>query len=205
MITTTATTVTITILLTLACCATSAPSPAPETAAAPAPAMNGCLMALANMSNCLTFVEDGSNLTKPDKGCCPELAGLIDSNPICLCELLGKPDTIGIKIDLNKAIKLPSICGVSTPPVSTCSAVGVPVSLPPSISEGSLSPSMAPGASGSSNDAASSPDHAGGAAPSSSDASNSPTESKNGVSAIETSAFTNFIFGLFTLFLSSFF
>ncbi|KAL9276892.1 hypothetical protein ACSQ67_025561 [Phaseolus vulgaris] len=202
MITTTATTVTITILLTLACCATSAPSPAPETAAAPAPAMNGCLMALANMSDCLTFVEDGSNLTKPDKGCCPELAGLIDSNPICLCELLGKPDTIGIKIDLNKAIKLPSICGVSTPPVSTCSAVGVPVSLPPSISDGSLSPSTAPGASGSSNDAASSP---GGAAPSSSDASNSPTESKNGVSAIETSAFTNFIFGLFTLFLSSFF
>ena len=124
MITTTSTTtITITLLLALACCATSAPSPAPETAAAPAPEVNTCFMALTNMSDCLTFVEDGSNLTKPDKGCCPELAGLMDSNPICLCELLGKPDTIGIKIDLNKAFKLPSICGVSTPPVSTCSGI----------------------------------------------------------------------------------
>ena len=90
-------------------------------AAAPAPESNGCLMALANMSECLTYVEDGSKLSKPDKGCCPELAGLVDSNPICLCEMLGKPDSIGIKIDLNKALKLPSVCGVTTPPVSTCS------------------------------------------------------------------------------------
>lgn len=109
------------IVLTLACYATSAPTPAPETAAAPGPESNGCFMALANMSDCLTYVEDGSKLSKPDKGCCPALAGLVDSNPICLCELLGKPDSIGIKIDLKKALKLPSVCGVTTPPVSTCS------------------------------------------------------------------------------------
>ncbi|CAJ1965318.1 unnamed protein product [Sphenostylis stenocarpa] len=208
------TTIIFTLILTLACCTTSAPSPGPETAAAPAPESNGCIIALANMSDCLTYVEDGSNLTKPDKGCCPELAWLVDNNPICLCELLGKPDAIGVTIDLNKALKLPSICGVSTPPVSVCSAVGVPVSLPPSISEGSVSPNIAPGPSNPSTNAPSSapsssstnaPPSPGGPAPSSSDTSISPSQNKNGVSAIKASALTNFIFGLSTLFVSSFF
>jgi len=48
-------------------------------------------------------------------------------------------------------------------------------------------------------------DHAGGPGPSSSDASTSPTGSKNGVSAIKASAMINFIFGISTLFVSSFF
>ncbi|KAG4917898.1 hypothetical protein JHK84_055223 [Glycine max] len=201
----------VTLVLALACCGMSAPTSVPKTtAAAPAPESNGCLMALANMSDCLTYVEDGSKLSKPDKGCCPELAGLVDSNPICLCEMLGKPDSIGIKIDLNKALKLPSVCGVTTPPVSTCSAVGVPVSLPPSMSEG---PSIAPGAFSPSNadaaNPASSPNSAsspaGGLGPSSEDAAASPSQNKNEVSAIHPSALTNFFFGLFTLFVSVFF
>ncbi|KAK4279227.1 hypothetical protein QN277_016961 [Acacia crassicarpa] len=53
--------------------------------------------------------------------------------------MLTNLDFAGIKIDLNKALQLPSICGVSTLPVSTCAAVGVPVSLPPS--SGAYSPS----------------------------------------------------------------
>ncbi|KAI9082231.1 hypothetical protein K1719_035836 [Acacia pycnantha] len=98
------------------------------------PAGNDCFTTLTNMSDCLTYVQAGSKLTKPEKPCCGELAGLVDSNPICLCEFLSKPEFAGIKIDLNRALQLPSVCGVSTPPVSTCSAVGVPVSLPPSSS-----------------------------------------------------------------------
>ncbi|XP_020202692.1 xylogen-like protein 11 [Cajanus cajan] len=198
--TTTRVMIVVTLVLTLACCATSAPSPAPETAAAPTPESNGCLMALTNMSDCLTYVEDGSKQAKPDKGCCPELAGLIDSNPICLCELLGKPESIGIKIDLNKALKLPSVCGVSTPPVSTCSAVGVPVSLPPSLSEGPASSSIAPGASSPSNTNAPSP---GGPGPSEA-ASANPSDNKNGALSFQASSM-NFIFGLSTLFVSLFF
>ncbi|MBA0757719.1 hypothetical protein Gotri_020787, partial [Gossypium trilobum] len=34
-----------------------------------------CFTNLLNLSDCLTFVEAGSNLTKPVKACCPELAG----------------------------------------------------------------------------------------------------------------------------------
>lgn len=94
-------------------------APGPSMPGAPGPSMD-CFSVLLNMSDCLSFVEIGSNLTKPDPPCCPELAGLVESNPVCLCQLLGDPDKSGISVDIPKALKLPSVCGVSTPPVSVC-------------------------------------------------------------------------------------
>ncbi|CAK9184632.1 unnamed protein product [Ilex paraguariensis] len=102
--------------------------------AAPGPSLD-CFSYLANLSGCLTFVEAGSNLTMPEKGCCPELAGLVENKPICLCQLLGNSDSYGIQIEVAKALKLPDLCGVSTPPVSLCTAAGIPVAFPPT-SEG---------------------------------------------------------------------
>lgn len=90
------------------------------------PATSGgmdCMTVLLNMSSCLTYVEQDSKLSKPDEQCCPSLAGLLESNPICLCQLLGNPDKIGIQIDVNKALKLPNICKLETPPVSTCAGI----------------------------------------------------------------------------------
>ncbi|KAE8733096.1 Non-specific lipid transfer protein GPI-anchored 2 [Hibiscus syriacus] len=120
---------------------------APEPAAvalgpsAEAPASD-CFNALLNLSDCLTFVEAGSNLTKPDKACCPELAGLVESSPQCLCKLLDNKTAsgIGINIDMKKALDLPTVCRVSTPPVSLCSVInGTPVGAP-AISPGGGSP-----------------------------------------------------------------
>ncbi|KAF8039685.1 hypothetical protein BT93_B2025 [Corymbia citriodora subsp. variegata] len=107
-------------------CGASAQMPA----AAPGPAVDQCLNNLMNLSDCLSYVQDGSKLTAPEKPCCGELAGLVDSNPVCLCELLSKADSFGIKIDVNRALKLPSICNVATPPLSTCAEVGIPVGVP---------------------------------------------------------------------------
>nr|GEY55724.1 non-specific lipid transfer protein GPI-anchored 2-like [Tanacetum cinerariifolium] len=78
----------------------------------------------------------GSNLTKPDKACCPEFAGLLESNPICLCSLIGQSDQYGV--DLSRALMLPDACKVEIPSLDSCPAA--PVSAP-SIS----SPSEAPG------------------------------------------------------------
>lgn len=96
-----------------------------QPASSPGPAGGGmdsaCMNALLNMSDCLTFVEKGSTTRRPDAPCCPELAGLVGSNPVCLCELLsGAADSYGIAVDYNRALALPGICRVSTPPVSTC-------------------------------------------------------------------------------------
>ncbi|KAI7983561.1 Non-specific lipid transfer protein GPI-anchored 2 [Camellia lanceoleosa] len=130
-----------TAALLLAMVAAQAPAAAPEPAAgapggettgagAPGPggAMDDCMNKLFNMSDCLTYVQAGSNLTKPDKGCCPELAGLVESDPICLCQLLGNTSaTIGIQIEINKALNLPTACAVQIPSISLCSAAGYPV------------------------------------------------------------------------------
>lgn len=92
-----------------------APAPGPAAAAA------DCFTTLLNMSDCLSYVSTGSNDTKPDKHCCPELAGLVESSPSCLCQLLSDPDKVGLTIDVDRAMKLPSACNVSTPPVTLCS------------------------------------------------------------------------------------
>ncbi|XP_042001655.1 non-specific lipid transfer protein GPI-anchored 11-like isoform X2 [Salvia splendens] len=105
------------------------PVPAPTSPEAPVPAPTlDCFPYLLNLSDCLTFVEEGSNLTQPAGGCCPELGNLVDTQPICLCQLLGDPSKVGIAVDLNRALKLPSLCNVTTPPVSLCAAIGIPVS-----------------------------------------------------------------------------
>ncbi|KAF3439518.1 hypothetical protein FNV43_RR17796 [Rhamnella rubrinervis] len=120
-------------------------APAPEhdaTAPAPGPSSTDCLTVVLGLADCLGYVEEGSNLTTPDKPCCPELKGLVDNNPVCLCYLLANKDTFGIKIDTNRALKLPSVCKVNTPPPSLCSLAGYPVAAPTS-SEG-LSPGPGP-------------------------------------------------------------
>ncbi|XP_047318474.1 non-specific lipid transfer protein GPI-anchored 12-like isoform X2 [Impatiens glandulifera] len=99
---------------------------------APGPAEDPCMNALFNMSDCLTYVEVGSQEKTPDSKCCPELAGLIDSQPICLCKLLGNSySSFGIQFDVQKALKLPSVCGLDAPPASTCSLLGYPVNMAP--------------------------------------------------------------------------
>ncbi|XP_073136933.1 non-specific lipid transfer protein GPI-anchored 2-like [Henckelia pumila] len=96
---------------------------------APSPSSD-CLSYILNTSDCLTYVEQGSNVTEPDPGCCPELSHLVNTKPVCLCELLSNPSKLGLTIDKYKALMLPSVCRVNTPPISACAAFGEPVSAP---------------------------------------------------------------------------
>jgi hypothetical protein len=105
----------------------SSAQPMPSSpAAAPGPAGgtgidSACLNSLLNMADCLPYVSQGSTARRPDAPCCPELAGLVGSNPVCLCELLsGAADSYGIAVDYGRALALPGVCRVATPPVSTC-------------------------------------------------------------------------------------
>ncbi|RZC83362.1 hypothetical protein C5167_046147 [Papaver somniferum] len=130
----------------------SAQGPLPAGVPAEAPTMmadsptmsdsDDCFSKVLNMSDCLTYVETGSNLTTPDKGCCPSFAGLVESSPICLCQLLGNSSSLGIQLDVNKSLNLPKVCKVETPPVSLCATIGIPVGA--SSPGGSMSPGGAP-------------------------------------------------------------
>ncbi|CAN1195846.1 Non-specific lipid transfer protein GPI-anchored 2 [Linum perenne] len=144
----------------------SPPSSTP--APAPAPGVD-CFTQLLNLSDCLTYVESGSNLTKPDKPCCPELAGLVESNPICLCQLLTvNASSYGFDIDKKRAFGLPSVCSVSTPPVSLCSLInGSPAGAP--------SPSQVGGGGGGGSSIAAGPGGAMSPSPASSGDSSGPS------------------------------
>ncbi|XP_073106891.1 non-specific lipid transfer protein GPI-anchored 11 isoform X2 [Elaeis guineensis] len=93
---------------------------------APVPALD-CTNALLNLSSCLTYVEEGSNLTRPKKGCCPGLAVLLATEPVCLCQLIGNYASFGIQIDTTKALMLPTVCRVHAPPASLCAVLGAPI------------------------------------------------------------------------------
>jgi hypothetical protein len=102
-------------------------------AAAPAPSWGelDCRGAMLNLSSCLTYVESGSALTRPDKGCCGALSGVVDGEAACLCGLVGGYGSFGVRVDAVRALALPTICRVDAPPPSLCAALGMPVAEPP--------------------------------------------------------------------------
>ena len=113
------------VALAVGMAAAQAPAGAPAPAAGISPE---CMNAVLNMSDCLPYVQSGSTARHPDKPCCPELDGLLQSSPVCLCQLLaGGAESYGVSVDYKRAMALPGICRLSAPPVSACAAFGVPV------------------------------------------------------------------------------
>ncbi|CAA7022661.1 unnamed protein product [Microthlaspi erraticum] len=113
--------------------------PAPEPVAADGPSSPAnCLVIMLNVSDCLSYVKEGSTETKPEAACCPELAGMAESSPECVCNLLGAGASprFGVKLDKQRAEQLPSVCGVKAPSPSLCSVLGFPT-ITPTGSEGS--------------------------------------------------------------------
>lgn len=89
---------------------------------APAPSLD-CTTALLNLTSCLTYVTSGSNLTRPEKGCCSALAGVLANEVGCLCQLIAGYDNFGVQIDTVRVLELPTICRVNAPPTSLCSSM----------------------------------------------------------------------------------
>lgn len=87
----------------------------PWAAPAPWPGELDCTGALLNLSSCLTYVEYRSTLTRPDKGCCGALAGVVDGEAACLCGLVGGYGAYGVRVDAVRALALPTICRVDAP------------------------------------------------------------------------------------------
>ncbi|KAM3228781.1 hypothetical protein ACQJBY_060017 [Aegilops geniculata] len=102
-------------------------------AAAPAPSWGelDCTGAQLNLSSCLTYVESGSALTRPEKGCCGALSGVVDGEAACLCGLVGGYGSFGVRVDTVRALGLPTICRVEAPPPRLCAMLGLPGAEPP--------------------------------------------------------------------------
>ncbi|KAL1225874.1 Non-specific lipid transfer protein GPI-anchored 12 [Cardamine amara subsp. amara] len=118
------------LLLTL-CSAQTPPAPEPFAADGPSSPAN-CLVSMLNVSDCFSYVKVGSNETKPEAACCPELAGMVQTSPECVCNLLGggASPRFGVKLDKQRAEQLSTICGVKAPSPSLCSVMGFPIISP---------------------------------------------------------------------------
>ncbi|KAH7683521.1 Plant non-specific lipid-transfer protein/Par allergen protein [Dioscorea alata] len=119
---------------------------------APSMAPPDCNSAITNLAECLSFVEYGSKLEKPQGECCAGLKKVVKDEVSCLCEAFKQSYSFGIKLNMTKAFGLPHACGISTPSLSNCKidVAGSPGSAPaPSPSSpgasSANSPASAPG------------------------------------------------------------
>ncbi|KAJ0988598.1 hypothetical protein J5N97_006954 [Dioscorea zingiberensis] len=91
---------------------------------APTSGVPDCSSALLNLADCLSFVQEGSKLEKPQGHCCSGLKKVVKEEPTCLCEAFKQSSSFMVKLNMTKAFTLPHACGVSTPSLSNCN-IGV--------------------------------------------------------------------------------
>ncbi|KAK6916076.1 Bifunctional inhibitor/plant lipid transfer protein/seed storage helical domain [Dillenia turbinata] len=108
----------------------------------PAPSAD-CSSLILSLSDCLSYVSNGSTATKPEKTCCAGLKSVLKANPECLCEGFKSSAQLGVVLNVTKALTLPSACHVSSPPLSDCRLSLTPTGSP------AESPSIAVTPSGS--------------------------------------------------------
>ncbi|KAK1308261.1 hypothetical protein QJS10_CPA09g00525 [Acorus calamus] len=81
-----------------------------------------CDSVIYTMLPCLSFVENGSKVAKPDADCCSAFSKLVKTHPGCLCEAMNAGSTFGIPINMTKALTLPKACGVKVHHKPHCGA-----------------------------------------------------------------------------------
>ncbi|XWS68323.1 hypothetical protein CRYUN_Cryun04dG0080400 [Craigia yunnanensis] len=121
-------------------------------AAAPSPSSSSvdCSSLILNMADCLSFVSSGSQVSKPDGTCCSGLKTVLKADPDCLCEAFKSSASLGVTLNVTKALTLPAVCKVSAPPATNCASVqpsttaGAPTTL-----ANEVAPAPAPSSSGS--------------------------------------------------------
>ncbi|KAK4789768.1 hypothetical protein SAY86_017072 [Trapa natans] len=139
----------------------AAHGPAPSLAdksPAPAPAVDCLYLITGEMSDCLSFVSNGSTTTKPEGKCCSGLKTVLSTDPECLCLALKTSDQYGLTLNITKTLTLPSVCKLSNAAsLSSCisssspaaSAAPGPGATSPIIGGNVPAPILAPGSSGS--------------------------------------------------------
>ncbi|KAL2935814.1 hypothetical protein RDABS01_018932 [Bienertia sinuspersici] len=91
---------------------------------------SSCTSVLMSMSSCLNFITNNSS--SPASSCCSALSNVVQSQPQCLCAALssGAASSLGVAINQTRALDLPNVCNVQTPPVSQCGGAAEPAGVP---------------------------------------------------------------------------
>ncbi|KAK9989140.1 hypothetical protein SO802_029379 [Lithocarpus litseifolius] len=107
---------------------------------APAPSVD-CSSLILNMADCLSYVTNGSTVTKPEGTCCAGLKTVLKADAECLCEAFKSSASLGVVLNVTKATALPAACKVSAPSVSNCGLSLTPAGAPGPVSDLSPKPS----------------------------------------------------------------
>ncbi|CAO2842088.1 unnamed protein product [Amaranthus hypochondriacus] len=114
-----------------------------ESKTAPPPA--DCTTVVLSMSDCLSYVTNGSTTEKPEGNCCSGLKSVLKTNAGCLCEAFKSSSQFGIVLNNTKALALPAACGVHASPAAKCGLSISPAAAPSPAAGGiSVSPAGAP-------------------------------------------------------------
>jgi hypothetical protein len=79
-----------------------------------------CTDALLGLAGCLSYVQEGSTVTTPDPTCCSGLKDVVRNEVACLCQAFQGGQDFGVALNMTKALQLPAVCNVKTPPFSKC-------------------------------------------------------------------------------------
>ncbi|XVE49582.1 hypothetical protein DITRI_Ditri01bG0093300 [Diplodiscus trichospermus] len=140
------------LVFTLAVLSTWAVDAAHHHAAAPTPSSSSvdCSSLIMNMADCLSFVSSGSQVSKPEGSCCSGLKTVLKADPNCLCEAFKSSASLGVTLNVTKAMTLPAVCKVSAPSATNCASVQPSTTAGAPIGANEVAPAPAPGVSGSS-------------------------------------------------------
>ncbi|GAV71838.1 LTP_2 domain-containing protein [Cephalotus follicularis] len=95
---------------------------------APSPPVD-CTNLVLSMADCLTYVQNGSAVAKPEGSCCVGLKNVLMIEPECICEVFQNSATLGFVLNATKAETLPAVCKVSAISISDCGS-SVPADSP---------------------------------------------------------------------------
>ncbi|KAL9259158.1 Non-specific lipid transfer protein GPI-anchored 11-like protein [Drosera capensis] len=79
-----------------------------------------CSTVIISLTDCLTYVTNGSTLKKPQGTCCSGLKTVLKTNAQCLCEEFSKTGQLGISIDIARALTMPDACHIPSPGAGLC-------------------------------------------------------------------------------------
>lgn len=85
---------------------------------------SSCTNVFISLSPCLDYVTENASI--PSSSCCSQLAFVVRSQPLCLCEVVnGGASSIAASFNINqtRALALPTSCNVQTPSISSCSGM----------------------------------------------------------------------------------
>ncbi|KAF4384275.1 hypothetical protein F8388_010510 [Cannabis sativa] len=106
---------------------------------APAPAVD-CSSLILNMADCLSFVSNGSTVSKPEGTCCSGLKTVLKADADCLCQAFKSSAQLGVVLNVTKASTLPQACKVSAPSATNCDLSITPAGSPALSPESELTP-----------------------------------------------------------------